>query len=237
MVLGFHSMCPERERNSEFHLTEFPFLSIVAIYFTHFSFKGRKQKSLLVVAGSILRNSLLDKIRMIINLAAYELNANFTFLLVFPTAFLENFAHFVQQLKPSTTTQPPRQTLLLKTFKLSSLCMGGKKRRRYFVIWFRYFGDRGSSACLLRRGFEAGLCILFIDPISLGASCEQSSRSCQRLRTSRCVGSPWPRSGPAFSMQLATGSAITAQLSAWKLLIAGSGVHLRAWSIASKNSF
>lgn len=94
-VLGFHSMCPERERNSGFNLTEFPFLSIVAIYFIHFSSKGRKKKSLLEGTGSILRNSLSDKIRTIINLAAYELNANFTFQLVFPTAFPANFPHFV----------------------------------------------------------------------------------------------------------------------------------------------
>lgn len=104
-VLGFHSMCPERERNRELNLTEFPFLSIVAIYFTHFSFKGRNKKSLWEGTGSILRNSLSDKIRTIINLAAYELNANFAFQLDFPTTSAANFPHFVQQLKPSPTTQ------------------------------------------------------------------------------------------------------------------------------------
>ena len=145
--LGFCSMCPERKRNRELNLTDFPFLSIVAIYFTHFSFKGRrKKKSLLEGAGSILRNSLSDKISTIINLAAYELNANFTFQLIFPTASPANFPHFVQQLKPN---HPNKKTLLLITFKLSSCCMGRKRRRRYFMILFRYFGDGAlQSVCL-----------------------------------------------------------------------------------------
>lgn len=42
-VLGFCSMCAERKRNCDIHLTEFPLLSIVAVYFTHFSFKGREK--------------------------------------------------------------------------------------------------------------------------------------------------------------------------------------------------
>lgn len=89
------SVCPQRERSCELNLTEFPLLFAVAIYFTHFSFKGRNTKSLLGRAGSILRNSLSDEIRAIINLAAYELNAISTFQLTSHTASPANFPHFL----------------------------------------------------------------------------------------------------------------------------------------------
>lgn len=166
MVSGHHSMCPERERNGELNLTKFSFLIIFAIYFTHFSFKRRK-KSLLEVEDQY-QEILSDKMRTIINLAAYELNPNITFQPVFPTASPANFSHFVQQLNNSPPIQRARALI---TFKLSSRCLGGKKRRRCFVIQLKYFVDGSSSFCLLMHGFGAGLCMLSIDLLSLGVSC------------------------------------------------------------------
>lgn len=124
------TVCPERERCRELSLTEFPLLCAVTTYFTHLSFKGRKAKSLLEGAGSILRNSLSDKIRAIINLVAYKLNANSTFQLPSPTASPANFPRFAQQPKPSSATQI--------TSELSSFCLGGKKGGAvscYQVFW------------------------------------------------------------------------------------------------------
>lgn len=104
-VLGFHSVCPEREGSRELNLTQFPLMCAVAVYFAHFDFKGRNTKSLLEGAGSILGNSLSDEIGAIINFAAYELNTNSAFQLTSPTASPANSSHFAQQLKPSSATQ------------------------------------------------------------------------------------------------------------------------------------
>lgn len=106
-VLGFHSVCPERERCCELNLTEFTLLCTVAIYFTHFSFKGTETKSLLEGAGSILRNSLSDKIRTIISLVAYELNANSTFQLTSPTAIPCKLPSFCSAIKAQLS--PPNK--------------------------------------------------------------------------------------------------------------------------------
>lgn len=116
--------------------------------------------------------------RAIINLAAYELNPNITFQLVFPTASPANFSHFVQQLNNSPPIQRAR---MLITFKLSSRCLGGKKRRRCFAIWFKHIADGSSSFCLLMHGFGAGLCMLSIDPLSLGVSCTMPAAQQQSM--------------------------------------------------------
>jgi len=58
---------------------------------------------------------LSDKIRVIINLTAYELNPKLTLPFAFPKASPANFSHFHQQLANS----PATQTLLsLTTFQL-----------------------------------------------------------------------------------------------------------------------
>lgn len=151
-VPGSHRVCPERKRSCELNLTEFPLLCAVAIYFSHFSFKGRNTKSLLEGAGSILRNSLSDEIGAIINLAAYELKAISTFHSPLPQQTSLIFSAIKAQLRP-----PKKDCSHQAWSSLPSVWVG--KRRRCFLVWIRCFGDRGSPGCFLRSGFvDQGCC-------------------------------------------------------------------------------
>lgn len=112
--------------------------------------KIQNTKHKLQGAGSILRNSLSDKIRAIINLAAYKLNANSTFQPNSPTASPANLPHFAQQLQPSSATQ---KRIVTNNPGALFLLFGWEKGRRCFLMWIRDFGDRDSPSSFPRCGF------------------------------------------------------------------------------------